>query len=111
MQTNKIVDQMRFKLKNLPCYFFTPPKCAPCVMSEKILLELIANLFMAQNAPRAHKEIYLLKADAQLKTLSLYIRMYMEFEVANQTRLYQIQSLIREAGSMLGGWLRASHNQ
>jgi hypothetical protein len=81
-----------------------------CMTTEKILLDFISNLFMAQYAPKKSKAPFLLKASAQYEILSIHNRIYMEFQIANQTQLYQIRSILHEIGHQLGGWLKSSYN-
>ncbi|MCX6780541.1 MAG: four helix bundle protein [Candidatus Magasanikbacteria bacterium] len=80
-----------------------------CVILEKTILEFISNLITANSAPKTHRQLYLLKANAQLEIIMLHVRIYMEFKITNQTKLYQIQSLTQEIGRMLGGWIKANN--
>ena len=75
--------------------------------SEQSVLSLLELLFMAQHAPKPHKGAYLLKAQAQLDTLRLKLRLYLELKLANETKLFQMQADVQEAGRMLGGWLKS----
>lgn len=64
---------------------------------------------MAQHAPKAHKSAYLLKAQAYVELIRLKLRLYLELELANETKLFQLQSALDESGRMLGGWLKSSY--
>jgi hypothetical protein len=75
--------------------------------SEQSVLSLLELLSMAQHAPKPHKGAYLLKAQAQLDTLRLKLRLYLELKLANETKLFQMQADVQEAGRMLGGWLKS----
>ncbi len=77
------------------------------VSAEQSVLSLLELLLMAQHAPKTHKGTYLLKAQAQLDTLRLKLRLYMELKLANETKLFQMQADIQETGRMLGGWLKS----
>lgn len=71
------------------------------------MLDLLKQLSMARYAPKPHKASYLLKANAELDTLRLKLRLYLELEMANETRLFQSQAMVSDIGRMLGGWLRS----
>ncbi len=75
--------------------------------TEQSLLALLEQLFLAQHAPKPHKATYLMRANAQLDTLRLKLRLYLELELANETRLFQSQAIMTDIGRMLGGWLRS----
>jgi hypothetical protein len=75
---------------------------------ETSVLTLTENLIMAKNAPKSHKAAYLIKAQAQLEITTLKYRLLLELELANETKLFQIQAKTAEIGRMLGGWLKAS---
>jgi hypothetical protein len=75
--------------------------------TEQSVLDLLELLFMAAHAPKTHKSAYLLKAQAQLDTLRLKLRLYLELKLANETKLFQMQADLQEVGRMLGGWLKS----
>jgi hypothetical protein len=77
------------------------------VNSEQSVLDLLELLFMAQHAPKTHKATYLLKAQAQLDTLRLKLRLYLELKLVNETKIFQAQAELQEVGRMLGGWLKS----
>lgn len=75
--------------------------------TERAVLELLELLLNASSAPKVHKGVYLLKAQAKLEVLRLRLRLYLELRLANETKLFQIQADLQEAGRMLGGWLKS----
>lgn len=75
--------------------------------TERASLELLELLLTASFAPKTHKAPYLLKAQAKLGVLRLRFRLYLELGLANETKVFQIQSDLQEAGRMLGGWLKS----
>lgn len=77
------------------------------VSTEQSVLVLLELLFMAQHAPKTYKGVYLLKAQAQLDTLRLKFRLYLELKLTNETKIFQMQSDLQEIGRMLGGWLKS----
>ncbi len=74
---------------------------------ENTILELMEHLIMAKNAPRPLKSGYLIKADALLEIVHLKLRLFMELKLANETKIFQLQSRIEEIGRMLGGWMKS----
>jgi len=75
--------------------------------TEHTTLELLEQLLMAKHAPKPHKAGFLIRAQAQLETLRLKLRLYLELKLANETRLMQLQAQLQEIGRMLGGWLKS----
>jgi hypothetical protein len=75
--------------------------------TEQTTLSLLEHLLMAKHAPKSHKAGFLIRAQAQLETLRLKLRLYLELKLANETRLMQLQSQLQEIGRMLGGWLKS----
>lgn len=74
---------------------------------EQSILTLIELLFMASHAPKTMKGAYLLKSQASVDILQLKLRLYLELKLANETKLFQLQADLSEAGRMLGGWLKS----
>lgn len=66
---------------------------------------------MAKNAPRSLKASYLIQASAQLEVVTLKIRLLLELELVNATKVFQVQAVLQEIGRMLGGWLKSCHTQ
>lgn len=75
--------------------------------TEESVLQLLEHLFMAKYAPKSHKAGFLLRAQAQLDTLRLKLRLYLELKLVNATRVMQLQAALEEIGRMLGGWLKS----
>lgn len=75
--------------------------------SEQSILLLLELLFMAQHAPKTHKITHLLKAQSELDVLRLKLRLYLELKLTNETKLFQMQADLEEAGRMLGGWSKS----
>lgn len=74
---------------------------------EQSILELMEQLVMAKNAPKAMKASYLIKALAQQEIAILKLRLYLELKLANETKIFQSQSNLQEIGRMAGGWLKS----
>lgn len=74
---------------------------------ENTTLDLLADLIMAKNAPKAMKSTYLLKASASQEIATLKLRLYLELDLANETKISQAQAILSETGRMLGGWLKS----
>jgi len=74
------------------------------------ILEILENLILAKNAPKSLKAAYLLKASSQLEIAMLKLRLYLELKLANETKIFQMQSILAEVGRMLGGWLKATQS-
>jgi hypothetical protein len=75
--------------------------------TEQTVLALLEQLLMAKHAPKSHKAAYLLRAQAQLETLRFKLRLYLELQLVNETRIMQTQARLQEIGRMLGGWLKS----
>jgi len=80
------------------------------VSTEDSIIELVQNLVMAKNAPKQLKGSYLIKASASLEVLKMKLRLYIEFSLVNETRVFQLQNKIMEIGKMLGGWLKSTYS-
>src|SRR3989338_3659918 len=78
-----------------------------CATLEKTIVEMIGQLVMAKAAPKQLKAGYLIRASAHQELCSMQLRMCMELEAVNQTKLYQSHAALTEVGRMLGGWLRS----
>jgi hypothetical protein len=78
---------------------------------EESMLQLLERLIMAKNAPRSLKASYLIQASAQLEVVTLKIRLLLELELVNATKVFQVQAVLQEIGRMLGGWLKSCHTQ
>jgi len=74
---------------------------------ETTVLDCMSQLIMAKNAPKPLKAAYLLKASSSQEIAALKLRLLLELELANKTKVFQAQSRLAEVGRMLGGWLRS----
>lgn len=77
---------------------------------ENSLMSLLQELIMAKNAPKPLKASYLIKASSHLEISILKLRLFLELELVNETKIFQIQSKLAETGRMLGGWLKSLNN-
>ncbi|MBI5306437.1 four helix bundle protein [Candidatus Wolfebacteria bacterium] len=74
---------------------------------ENSVLSLLQELIMAKNAPKPLKSSYLIKASSHLEISVLKLRLFLEMEIANKTKIFQTQSKLAEIGRMLGGWIKS----
>ncbi len=74
---------------------------------EHSVFELMEQLIMAKNAPKAMKVSYLIKASAQQEIATFKLRLYLELKLANETKIFQTQSTLQDIGRMNGGWLKS----
>lgn len=74
---------------------------------ENSTLDMLECLVMAKHAPKAHKQIYLIKATAKLELAQFHLRTLLEQKLANETTLHQLQGRFIEIGRMLGGWVKS----
>jgi hypothetical protein len=78
---------------------------------ENSVLDCMENLIMAKNAPRPLKAGYLIQASGKLETATLKLRLFLELKLTNETKIFQLQAKLEEAGRMLGGWLKSVQSQ
>jgi hypothetical protein len=78
---------------------------------ENTVLELLDLLVMAKNAPKTMKGSYLIKASSSLEVSMMKARLLLEFELVNETRIFQLQAKLEEIGRMVGGWLKSTYSQ
>ena len=77
---------------------------------ENSVLECLTQLIMAKNAPKTLKTSYLIRASATLEVTVLKLRLVLELNIANETKIFQTQGMLAEIGRMLGGWLKAAQS-
>ena len=77
---------------------------------ENSIMSLMQELIMAKNAPKPLKSTYLIRASSHLEISTLKLRLFLELELANKTKIFQIQGQLAETGRMLGGWLKSLNN-
>lgn len=75
--------------------------------AEASILTMLELLILAKTAPKAAKPPFLLKASAQAEIATMKLRLLLELNVVNETKIFQAQSQLAEIGRMLGGWLRS----
>jgi len=75
------------------------------------VLQLLSELIMAKNAPKAFKTAYLLKATSHTEIATLKLRLCLELALVNETKIFQAQAKLGEIGRMLGGWIKSLQNQ
>ena len=73
---------------------------------ENTILSLLEDLIMAMHAPKPMKSTYLNKPSARLEIARLKFRLFLEFKLVNETRIFQTQATLLEIGRMLGGWMK-----
>ena len=59
---------------------------------ENTILTGLEELIMAKNAPKPLKSAYLIKADAHLELAVFKLRLMLELEIANETKIFQTQA-------------------
>jgi hypothetical protein len=74
---------------------------------ENSTLSLMEQLIMAKNAPKAMKASYLIQAVSQQEIATMKLRLLLELKIANETKVFQAQSNLRDIGRMTGGWLKS----
>lgn len=77
---------------------------------ENTIMASLEELIMAKNAPKPLKSSYLIKASSHLEIATFKLRLFLELDIANETKLFQAQAQLAEIGRMLGGWLRSLNN-
>jgi len=78
---------------------------------ENSVLALLELLIMAKNAPKTLRAGYLIKASASQEITVLEIRLLLELQLVNETRVFQLQAQLEEIVRMLGGWLKSTYGQ
>lgn len=78
---------------------------------ENSILELLDLLVMAKNTSKPLKGSYLIKASACLEVAMMKVRLFLEFKLVNETKVFQLESKLAEVGRMLGGWLKSTYSQ
>ena len=74
---------------------------------EESILSLMQDIIMAKNASKHLKAPHLIKASSYLEISIFKLRLFLELKIANETKIFQIQSNLAEIGRMLGGWLKS----
>ena len=63
---------------------------------------------MAKHSPKPFLASYLIKAISHLEVVMIKLRLYLDLKLANETCIFQLQSMLMEIGRMLGGWKKAT---
>ena len=74
---------------------------------EETILALMQELIMAKNAPKHLKAPYLIRASSHVEIATLKLRLFLELDLANETKIFQLQAKFAEIGRQLGGWLKS----
>lgn len=85
------------------------PKHERYSLGEKIeinILEAIELSIFGNAQPKNYKEAYLLKANAKVEVLKIIFRLSLENKFIDETQYIQTEEYLREAGKMLGGWIK-----
>lgn len=72
---------------------------------ENSVLSMLGEFVMAQNAPKPAKTPYLLRASGHLEIARLKLRLFLELDLANGTKIFQAQGHLAEINRELGNWL------
>jgi hypothetical protein len=68
---------------------------------------VLRQLLIAKYAPKAVREQFLIRGNAEAELLTLQLRSVLERKLANETNVLKIQANLAEARRMLGGWLKS----
>lgn len=74
---------------------------------EALSLELIEELFYANELPNALKKAKLHQVSAKLNLLKILIRLGLETGCLDNKKYLTLQTMLQEIGRMLGGWIRS----
>jgi len=74
---------------------------------ENSIMSLLQEIIMAKNSPKSLKATYLIKASSHLEISTLKLRLFLELNLINETKIFQTQNKLSEIGRMLGGWLKS----
>ena len=77
---------------------------------EESVLDLLKELIMAKNAPKPLKSAYLITDSSHLELCTLKLRLLLELDLVNETKIFQVQAKLAEEGRMLGGWSKSLRN-
>jgi hypothetical protein len=79
--------------------------------SEKIVLEILELLFLANSKQSQEKLVLLNQVDVKLKILKTLIRLCFDIKAIDQKKYLLLQERLQEIGKMLGGWLKSIKKQ
>ncbi len=75
--------------------------------AENTVLQTLECLIMAKYAPKPNKPKHLIVSIAQIETLRFKLRLYLELGLINETKIFQMQSILQEIGRMATGWRKS----
>ena len=75
--------------------------------AENTLLGTLENLIMAKYAPKPAKAKFLIVSIAQVETLRFKLRLYLELQLVNETKVFQMQAVLQEIARMATGWRKS----
>jgi hypothetical protein len=75
--------------------------------AEATVLQTLESLIMAKYAPKPNKAKYLILSIAQIETLRFKLRLYLELQLVNETKVFQMQAELQEIGRMATGWRKS----
>jgi ADP-dependent phosphofructokinase/glucokinase len=75
--------------------------------AEQTILSTIEQLVMAKYAPKPTKAKYLIHTTAHIETLRFKLRLYLELQLVNETRIFQMQADVQEIARMTTGWRKS----
>lgn len=81
-------------------YTLAEPTVASCS-------EVLKQLVLAKHAPKSHKAIYLIAADANAELTALKLRAMLELNLVNDTNALKLQAKLTEARRQIGGWRKS----
>lgn len=73
---------------------------------ESTLQEILENVILATNTSKITKLSYLKPASRKLELLKVQLRLANEMGLLNAKKYLEFEAELREAGRMLGGWIR-----
>lgn len=74
---------------------------------EESIVGILNESVMAKNAPKELKLPYLLRASGYLEQTNFKLRLILELDISNETKIFQAQAITDEIGRMIGGWMNS----
>lgn len=73
-----------------------------------LTLDLLDELIAAKLATKSQKAVFLLQASSKIEMIRLHLRLYLDLKLANETKIFQMQALLRNISRETGGWLKST---
>ena len=73
---------------------------------DKLLIEMIENIFIAQHKSKEQKLIYLNKSSEKLDLLKFLFQISWEIKALDNKKYIALSQKLNEIGKMLGGWIK-----